>query len=231
MRRAIRRPPPLCASPPSRGGMMLRGERSMCTRYRLPWLLLVLMFVVCPVEPATSALWGNTGELWTPTNRLPDFSFAGYHRGDAAPPVVPVVRNVVSNDGADPSGVGDSTNAFKSAIAAVAALPLASRGAIFIPAGNYKITQILLIEASGIVLRGAGVSSTNLNFPNLIYDAPTPSGTYCGGGINEKSAYISFCGAWMGSAANPGTLLATVTAASTRGQKTLTVNATGSISV
>ena len=29
-----------------------------------------------------SELWGATGEKWSSTSRLPDFSFAGYHSGE-----------------------------------------------------------------------------------------------------------------------------------------------------
>ena len=29
-----------------------------------------------------SGLWGKAGERWTPMGRLPDFSFAGYQRGE-----------------------------------------------------------------------------------------------------------------------------------------------------
>src|SRR6202043_4033415 len=33
-----------------------------------------------------SALWGVKGEKWKPEERLPDFSYAGYHAGEAAIP-------------------------------------------------------------------------------------------------------------------------------------------------
>ena len=36
-----------------------------------------------------SALWGERGEKWNPRSRLPDFSFAGYHRGEQVLPNVP----------------------------------------------------------------------------------------------------------------------------------------------
>jgi hypothetical protein len=39
--------------------------------------LLVTAVTAAPAE--YSALWGRTGEKWTPQSRLPDFSFAGYH--------------------------------------------------------------------------------------------------------------------------------------------------------
>ena len=105
----------------------------------------------------SSDLWGAAGEKWTPQSRLPDFSFAGYHAGEAAIPDV-AMKASVKNFGAKGDGVGDDTQAFKSALAAV------TNGAIFIPAGCYLISDVLALQKSGIVLRGAGEGKTTLRF-------------------------------------------------------------------
>ena len=92
-----------------------------------------------------SQLWGRAGELWSPRSRLPDFSYAGYHCGEAPLPVLPPGVSV-KTFGAKGDGVADDTQAFLDAIAQAPA------GAIEIPAGRYKITQILEITRPGIVL-------------------------------------------------------------------------------
>jgi hypothetical protein len=115
----------------------------------------------------TSRLWGERGELWSPTGRLPDFSYAGYHAGERPIPVVPVAVDV-RDFGAVGDGVADDTQAFLDAIAA------AERGAVFVPSGRYKITRVLFIEKSNIVLRGESRDSTVLYFPETLYDVVGP---------------------------------------------------------
>jgi hypothetical protein len=39
-------------------------------------------------EPLYSALWGLSGERWSADGRLPDFSYAGYHRGEKSLPLL-----------------------------------------------------------------------------------------------------------------------------------------------
>jgi hypothetical protein len=102
-----------------------------------------------------SDLWGRAGEKWHPGSRLPDFSFAGYHTGDKALPTVPVIANV-KDFGARGDGATDDTRAFKRAIAAT------NNGALVIPAGRYKITDVLEITKPNLVLRGAGEGQTTL---------------------------------------------------------------------
>ena len=43
-----------------------------------------------------SELWGATGEKWSSTSRLPDFSFAGYHSGEKPISTIPPTANVKS---------------------------------------------------------------------------------------------------------------------------------------
>ena len=110
-----------------------------------------------------SALWGERGEKWNPRSRLPDFSFAGYHRGEQALPNVPPGVSV-KDFGAKGDGVTDDTQAFLAAIAKV------ERGAIEVPAGRYRITGLLEITRSGVVLRGAGPDKTVLVCPKPLND-------------------------------------------------------------
>src|ERR1035438_6730351 len=77
---------------------------------------------------AVSEIWGTNGERWSADSRLPDFSFAGYHCGEAPlPNVAPGVS--VKNFGAKGDDVADDTQAFLDALAAV------KSGAIEIPPG------------------------------------------------------------------------------------------------
>jgi len=103
----------------------------------------------------TSDLWGKAGERWSPRSRLPDFSHAGYHSGEKAIPTVRVKANV-KDFGAKGDGKADDTQALRDAIAK------AKGGAIFLPAGRYKIVSQLEIKKSNLVLRGAGPGSTVL---------------------------------------------------------------------
>jgi hypothetical protein len=87
-------------------------------------------------------------------NRIPDFSYAGYRNGDAPIPNVPA-RAVLS----PPAGGGDATALIQAAIDSVSALPQdrhGFRGAVVLKRGTYQIGTSLHIQASGVVLRGAG---------------------------------------------------------------------------
>lgn len=145
--------------------------------------------------PKHSDLWGAAGEKWDPRGRLPDFSFAGYARGEREIPAVPVVANV-RDFGAKGDGVADDTAAFRQAIEKTA------RGAIEVPPGKYVITDILDIQKSNLVLRGAGPDKTTLYFPKFLEDVrpnpghttsgrPTSNYSWSGGFIWVRGSYQS----------------------------------------
>ncbi|MEY3896169.1 MAG: hypothetical protein RLZZ214_1689, partial [Verrucomicrobiota bacterium] len=166
-----------------------------------------------------SELWGTSGEFWNPASRLPDFSFAGYQSGGAAIPSPAVVSNVVTF-GAVGDGIADDTTAFENAIAA------ANNGAVLIPAGRYKITRVLYIRKSNLVLRGAGAGSTTLVFTKHLTELiGPPPGT---DGLESWS--------WSGGliwveGAETTTKVADVTTAAERGDSTLTLSTTAGLSV
>ena len=125
--------------------------------------MVLLAALTVPVTAQTSELWGVNGERWNPRSRLPDFSFAGYHSGEAPLPKVP--RGVsVKEYGAKGDGQTDDTAAFLQALATV------KSGAIEVPPGRYRITNILEIKRSHIVLRGAGSDKSVLFFPKPLND-------------------------------------------------------------
>ncbi len=139
-----------------------------------------------------SSLWGKNGEQWN-KERLPDFSFAGYHQGEAAIPDVDTVVNV-KDFGATGNGLVDDTEAFKKAIAA------AENGAVYIPNGTYRITDQLVIHKSNVVLRGASRDETILYFPWFLNDImpnwgstteglPTSNYSWSGGFVKIEGNY------------------------------------------
>ncbi len=84
-------------------------------------------------------------------NRIMDFSTAGYMAGGVALPDVPAKVTVT------PSG-GDDKTAIQNAINQVAAMPLENgfRGAVILSAGTFKTSGPVMINASGVVVRGSG---------------------------------------------------------------------------
>ncbi len=88
-------------------------------------------------------------------DRVMDFSYAGYGGGGVAIPLAPVAQTLA------PSG-GDDTAAIQAALDAVAKLPLVGgvRGAVALAAGKFQVAGELTIGASGVVLRGAGSTTT-----------------------------------------------------------------------
>jgi hypothetical protein len=117
-----------------------------------------------PPPPPPSAQWVHFGPNGTLVyysdslgNRLPDFSYAGYMGGGVPLPVLPVKTTI------NPIA-GDNTANIQNAINAVSALtPDANgfRGAVLLNPGIYQIAGTLLINASGVVLRGSGDSTNN----------------------------------------------------------------------
>lgn len=114
-------------------------------------------------------------------NRIMDYSSAGYRGGGVALPKVPV-RITVS-----PTG-GDDTAAIQSAIDTVAALPLdwkGFRGAVLLAPGTYNVSATLILNSSGVVLRGSGSGANgsviNMTGAPFTLLAVRGSGTYARG--------------------------------------------------
>ena len=85
-------------------------------------------------------------------NHIPDFSYVGYKNGEEPIPNVAVVRQISPVE-------GDNTAHIQAAIDEVEALPLdpnGHRGALLLLPGEYPVSGELLINSSGVVLRGSG---------------------------------------------------------------------------
>ena len=92
-------------------------------------------------------------------NRIVDFSFAGYQKGEETIPTVEVVATLSPI-------AGDNTSFIQAAIDSVANLsPNAEgiRGAILLTEGIYEIHGTLQITESGVVLRGVGAGDNPEN--------------------------------------------------------------------
>jgi hypothetical protein len=114
----------------------------------------------CPKGHWCSALYPPTWTAKAPADAegrfLHDFSYAGYHAGDAPPATPPGTTYDVASYGADKSGAVDATAAVQSAINAAS---VAGGGVVFFPAGTYQIAGTLSVTTSGVVLRGVGAAS------------------------------------------------------------------------
>lgn len=152
-------------------------------RYHISYLLIVILCFsnldhVLAQEKIVSELWGENGENWNNTGRLPDFSFAGYHEGLKELPNCPVAKNIKTDYGALGDGITDDTEAFLKAISE-------NPGVVYIPEGKYVITKILRISNSNFVFRGAGAEKTTLYFPKSLMDIEpiyvTPSSRFVTG--------------------------------------------------
>lgn len=118
---------------------------------------LLLCAIVGKASGAPSVLWGERGEKYDPAGPLPDFSFAGYERGEKPiPERAPQVS--VKDFGAKGDGKTDDTAAFQRALREGAGK------VIGIPAGRYVISDVLEVTAAGTVLKGAGMDQTALAF-------------------------------------------------------------------
>ncbi|TMI66400.1 MAG: hypothetical protein E6H07_11040 [Bacteroidetes bacterium] len=111
------------------------------------------------IPPTTSLVYpGIDGKLVYVAdslgNRIPDFSNAGYKGGGVSIPYVPVKATVWPV-------AGDNSDKIQKAIDSVSALSFDAygfRGAILLKMGFYQLDKPLYIKASGVVLRGEGMS-------------------------------------------------------------------------
>jgi hypothetical protein len=87
-------------------------------------------------------------------NKIPDFSNAGYQGGGVALPIVAIKETVWPV-------LGDNSTNIQAAIDKVSALPVDAsgfRGAVLLKMGTYPLEKPIYIKASGVVLRGEGMS-------------------------------------------------------------------------
>ncbi|UCF32330.1 MAG: hypothetical protein JSV78_08330, partial [Phycisphaerales bacterium] len=165
--------------------------------------------------PAYSTLWGRSGERWSPASRLPDFSYAGYHRGERPIPTLKADASV-RDFGAVGDGEADDTEAFKKAIRACPGKT------ILIPGGRYRITDFLNIRDSGTCLLGESPSTSVLFFPTPLHTIKPNMGATTSG---RPTSNYSWSGGFIYVVGSPsGKVLAKVVEPAERGRRSLTVS-------
>jgi hypothetical protein len=169
-----------------------------------------------------SKLWGIKGELWDPAGRLPDFSYAGYGRGERDIPHLTAGISV-RDFGAKGDGQTDDTRAFQTALKEVVS------GAIEIPRGRYVITDFLEIRRSGVVLRGVGPEESILYFPKPLNAIKPNWGATTTG--RRTSNYSWSGGQVIIRGAIGSRVLTSITKPATRGSRKITVAAGTSLKV
>lgn len=136
-----------------------------------PFLLLTLLlpafhFVFCQVTWQSSIVhFNDKGKLQyiadAKQNRVIDFSYAGYKNSNEK---IPFITNILTT--LSPMS-GDNTAAINNAIQAAAAVtPDAGgfRGVIMFAAGQYEIKGTIILNVSGVILRGAGSNTRGTVF-------------------------------------------------------------------
>lgn len=112
-----------------------------------------------PLRAEPSKIYGERGEAWQAAGGpLPDFSYAGYQRGEKPlPERAPDVS--VKDYGAVGDGTTDDTAAIQKAIDENPGKTIA------LPAGRYRLSDVVSIKSSGIVLQGEGPEKTVIVAP------------------------------------------------------------------
>jgi hypothetical protein len=144
-------------------------------------LINTLVILAQDIPPTTSIVYpGTDGRLVYVAdslgNRIPDFSNAGYKGGGIPIPYVATKETVWPV-------LGDNSANIQAAIDRVSAFPLDEsgfRGAVLLKMGIYELEKPVTIKASGVVLRGEGMSDIGTI---LIGKIPENRQTYGRGGL------------------------------------------------
>ncbi|MFL6333370.1 MAG: glycosyl hydrolase family 28-related protein [Pyrinomonadaceae bacterium] len=148
---------------------------------------------------------------------MPDFSYAGYHAGEAEIPTPPARWNLKRDFGAKGDGRTDDSQALLNAVRAI------RKGVLYVPKGTYVISRRIDISRGDLILRGAGPDETVLYFPKSLTDL-------FGNTANEagQSQWSFRPGLINVTGADPitaETRLASVTVSAQRGDKVLRLSA------
>ena len=166
-------------------------------------------------DKETSQLWGEGGQRWDRAGRLPDYSYAGYHRGERPLPELSPAANV-KDFGALGDGTTDDTAAFQRA------LQKAGGKTVLIPPGRYVITDILEIRDSHTVVKGAGPQQTVIYVPKPLEKIRSNMGATTTG--QPTSNYSWSGGIFWAKGRWDEKTLAKVTAPARRGETALVVD-------
>jgi hypothetical protein len=170
-----------------------------------------------PANAQFSDLWGQFGGKWSPTGRLPDFSYAGYHGGDEEIPKWSAKVDI-TDFGAKSGDDKDDTDAIEAAIAAAP-----KHGVVFVPKGKWKVNRPIRIHRSRVVIRGegSGDGGSVLLLPRPLLDAAP--GEYDAKEVSYSGGFIEVIGK------GPEQTVAKITARTDRGGHWLDVDDTSKL--
>jgi hypothetical protein len=194
-----------------------------------------------PEPPAQkAALWQEFAANPYDHPQIPNVAYAGYRTGET-PPRRPVRVNVLRY-GAKNDGSADASVAINKAIVDVGR---SGGGAVLVPAGTYRIDDIIRIGYDNVVLRGAGSGKTVLHATRSLeeivginrsrYGSENSAWSWSGGlvWVCHRDRYQPLVDAikahqwpfegWTGNEGDVGEDLTTVTEAAPRGAFTITV--------
>lgn len=125
-------------------------------------MLCNIALVLGLAAPILAAKRISYDKVWTPKgDKLPDFSFAGYHQSELPLPSLKTPATATVNPGS-----GDQSPAIQSALDEVYKN---GGGVVLLGAGTFALSTPLLIQ-NGTVLRGAGIGKTTLTVKDLKKD-------------------------------------------------------------
>lgn len=144
-------------------------------------IIYAMVALLCIINTTYAQSWqsekvvvGEDGCLSYPAdaegNRIPDFSYAGYHYGEVPIPDIEAVVTIGPI-------AGDNTQHIQDALNQVAAMPINAqgfRGAVMLEAGIYEIHGTLYVDASGLVFRGSGDGADSVANTILLGVGNTP---------------------------------------------------------
>lgn len=122
-------------------------------------LLIFLMSFILKAQTLKLLSLNDKGKLTyvndSKGNRIPDYSYVGYHHSEKTPPKIEIKKTIKPVR-------GDNLKHIQKAIDALGALKPNSkghRGALLLKAGVYPVNGTLKINKSGIIIRGEGKST------------------------------------------------------------------------
>jgi hypothetical protein len=118
-------------------------------------LVAVLSLVTSAAEIDYKKSWTDTGD------KLPDFSYAGYHQSEVALPALSRLATKTLGPGS-----GDQSSAIQAALDSVAK---SGGGVVELKAGTYALAHGLLVS-NQTTLRGAGMGQTILELKDMSED-------------------------------------------------------------
>ncbi|MGH9340842.1 MAG: glycosyl hydrolase family 28-related protein [Acidobacteriota bacterium] len=161
----------------------------------MSFVVLIVLAIIALQGPGSARLWQEYIAAPDRHPNIPNVSYSGYRYSDVPIPVHPPEGEAlegainVKDFGAVGDGRADDTEAF---LRALATTP--NPGWIFVPEGTYRLTDMLRIHRSNLVLFGAGSDKTTLYFEKSLTDILGPYFNPSGRGSAQGNSLWSLHG-------------------------------------